>query len=114
MQIPVNDKVIETDAQGFLLNLGDWSEEFAVALADRDGIDLFNDHWELIWYFRDYFEEEQKSPTMHIIVRTLGKMKGDHFHDQKAYERHIYSLFPADPVHEICKLAGLPMPPPDT
>jgi sulfur relay (sulfurtransferase) DsrC/TusE family protein len=27
---------------------------------------------------------------------------------------HIYSLFESDPIHEICKLAGLPMPQPDT
>ncbi|MFK7815180.1 MAG: TusE/DsrC/DsvC family sulfur relay protein [Gammaproteobacteria bacterium] len=27
---------------------------------------------------------------------------------------HIYSLFPTDPIHELCKLAGLPMPQPDT
>jgi len=114
MNIEVNGQMIKTDAQGFLCHLEDWSEAFATALARQDGIDLFVDHWELIWYFRDYFEEQQKNPTMHVLVRSLGKMKGGHFHDQKRYERHIYGLFPTDPVHEICKLAGLPMPPPDT
>ncbi|HBE92901.1 MAG TPA: hypothetical protein DDW55_10360, partial [Gammaproteobacteria bacterium] len=34
-------------------------------------------------------------------------------HDQKEYEKHIYSLFSTDPCHEVCKLAGLPMPQPD-
>jgi tRNA 2-thiouridine synthesizing protein E len=114
MSIIVRDNTIDTDFQGFLQNLEDWTEEYATAVAERDGIELFNDHWELIWYFREYFAEEQKNPTMHTIVRNLGKMKGGHFHDQKAYEQHIYHLFPSDPVHEICKLAGLPMPPPDT
>jgi len=51
---------------------------------------------------------------MHTIVRSLGKMNGSRFHNQKENEKHIYKLFPADPIHEICKLAGLPMPPPDT
>ena len=95
-------------------NLDDWSEEFASEIAKRDSIELFVDHWELILYFHDYYNENQTNPTMHTIVRTLGKMKGDHFHNQKEYEKHIYNLFPVDPVHEICKLAGLPMPPPDT
>lgn len=114
MKFEVNNKTIETDAQGYLHNLDDWSEEFSAELAKQDSVTLYDDHWELIWYFRDYFEEEQRSPTMHTMVRSLGKMKGSNFHAQKEYEKHIYKLFPSDPVHEICKLAGLPMPPPDT
>ena len=114
MIFEINNKIIETDAQGFLLNMDEWSEELASELAKRDGMELFVDHWELIMYFRDYFAENQTNPTMHTIVRSLGKMKGEHFHDQKEYESHIYNLFPSDPIHEICKLAGLPMPPPDT
>ena len=86
MQFSVNGKIIKTDEQGFLRDLDDWNEDFARALAQRDGVELYVDHWELIWYFRD----------------------------RKAYEKHIYRLFPADPVREICKLAGLPMPQPDT
>jgi len=113
MRFEVKDKIIETNEQGFLLDLDDWSEDFATALAERDGIELFVDHWELIWYFREYYEENQTNPTMHTMVRTLG-MKGKHFHDQKSYEKHIYKLFPTDPVHELCKLSGLPMPQPDT
>ena len=97
-----------------MLNLDDWSEEFSSELAKRDGIELYVDHWELIWYFRDYFIENQSNPTMHTIVRTLGRIKGPRFHKQKEYEKHIYSLFPKDPIHQICKLAGLPMPQPDT
>ena len=114
MIIEINGKTIETNEQGYLLDVDDWSEELATELARRDGMELFVDHWELIMYFRDYYSENQTNPTMHTIVRTLGKMKGELFHNQKAYEKHIYSLFPVDPVHEICKLAGLPMPPPDT
>lgn len=114
MKLEANGKTFETDAQGFLCNLDDWSEDIALVLANRDEIELFIDHWELIWYFRGYFDEQQKNPTMHGIIRSLGKMKGDHFHDQKLYEKHIYQLFSTDPIHEICKLAGLPMPPPDT
>ncbi len=113
MQISVHGKTVETNVQGFLLK-GDWDEDFASEIARRDGLKLFTDHWELIWYFRDYFDANQINPTMHQIIRTLGKFKGSHFRDQKKYEKHIYTLFPTDPIHELCKLAGLPMPPPDT
>jgi tRNA 2-thiouridine synthesizing protein E len=36
------------------------------------------------------------------------------YHDKKKYEEHIYALFPSDPIREICKLAGLPMPQADS
>jgi len=114
MILEISGKTIETNEQGYLHNLDDWSEAFASEIAKRDRIKLYTDHWELIMYFHDYYSENQTSPTMHTIVRTLGNMKGDRFHNQKEYEKHIYNLFPVDPIHEICKLAGLPMPPPDT
>ena len=114
MRFEIDGKAIETNEQGFLRNLDDWSEAFAAELAKQEGIELFVDHWELIWYFREFYAGNQTNPTMHTIVQTLGKMKGDHFHDHKEYGKHIYKLFPTDAIHEICKLAGLPMPPPDT
>lgn len=113
MMLEVNGRSIETDVQGFLQHIDEWSEEFAREQAEKDGIQLFNDHWELIYYFREYYEENMCSPTMHTLIRDLGA-KNKHFHDQKAYEKHIYGLFPKDPVHEVCKLSGLPLPPPDT
>lgn len=113
MMLEVNGRNIETDVQGFLQHMEQWSEEFAKEQAEKDGIQLYNDHWELIYYFREYHEENLCSPTMHTLVRGLGA-KNKRYHDQKAYEKHIYHLFPKDPVHEVCKLAGLPLPPPDT
>ncbi len=114
MQLEVDGRIIETDEQGFLLDLEDWSEDFARALAQRDGIELYVDHWELIWYFRDYYQETQSLPTMRRMILELGKRQGARFRDRKAYEKHIYRLFPSDPVRQVCKLAGLPMPQPDT
>ncbi|HSS66073.1 MAG TPA: TusE/DsrC/DsvC family sulfur relay protein [Gammaproteobacteria bacterium] len=114
VQFNVNGKMVETNEQGFLRNLDDWSEEFAAMLAEHDGIELYVDHWELIWYFRDYYAETQSNPTMRMMILTLGKHRGGGFRNKKAYEKHIYSLFPKDPIHELCKLAGLPMPQPDS
>lgn len=112
-QIVIDGKSIETNEQGFLCNPDDWSEEFARDIAERDGFKLYVDHWELIYYFREYYDEYQLNPTMHTMVVSLGKGKGKQFHSQKEYEKHIYKLFPRDPVHELCKLSGLPMPQPD-
>jgi dissimilatory sulfite reductase related protein len=114
MQFEVDGRTIQADEQGFLVDLEDWSEAFASALARHQGIELYVDHWELIWYFRDYYAETQSVPTMHKMVMELGRREGRHFRDRKAYEKHLYRLFPSDPVRSICKLAGLPMPQADT
>lgn len=114
MEFDIGGRSVPTDEQGFIKNPDDWSEAFAEALAAQDGVRLYVDHWELIWYFRDYYQEMQTSPTMRKLVVTLGKHRGSRFRDQKAYEAHLYGLFPTDPVRELCKLAGLPKPQPDT
>jgi tRNA 2-thiouridine synthesizing protein E len=114
MEIKIDGKIIATNSQGFISNLDDWNEEFATKLAELEGIKLYTDHWELIFYFRDFYQEYLVSPTMREMVLTLGKKKNKHFHDLKEYEKHIYKLFPTNPIHEISKLAGLPIPQPDT
>jgi len=112
MKLEVNGEIIEVNEQGYLVNLENWSEDVAETIARLDGYELKVDHWELILYVREYFLEKQTCPTMHTIVQDLAP-KNTRFHDRKSYEKHIYSLFPNDPCHEVCKLAGLPMPQPD-
>jgi tRNA 2-thiouridine synthesizing protein E len=114
MDIEINDRVVHTDEQGYLLDLADWSEAFVEHSATRDGLRLYDDHWGLILYFREYFEATGTVPTMHILLRTLGRQHGVHFQDEKAYAKFLYRLFPNDPVRALCKFAGLPKPPPDT
>lgn len=114
MDLDVNGRIVSTDEQGYLCEPDDWSEEVAEKLAERDGIQLFDDHWGLILYFREFYQQTSRLPTMHTLVRTLGRQHGERFQDEKAYEKHLYRLFPRDPVRALCKLAGLPRPEPDT
>ena len=51
-------------------------------------------------------------PKAKIIAKK--RIQNAKFYDKKKYEKHIYSLFPSDPIREICKLAGLPMPQADS
>jgi len=110
MAIEVRGKIIETDEEGFLINLDDWSEAVSEAIANQEGIELKDEHIGLIDYFRGYYAQHQVHPTMHVIVQTLGRNIGKSFHDHKAYSQWLYKLFSNDPVSELCKLAGLPKP----
>lgn len=114
MEFIIDGRAVATDEQGFIADPAQWSEAFARALAARSGLELYVDHWELIWYFRDYYQERAVHPTMHQMVLDLGARHGERFRDRKEYEQHLYRLFPTDPIHELCRLAGLPRPEPDT
>ena len=100
--VEVNGTNIETDVQGFLQHMDEWSEDFAKELAWKDGIKLFNDHWEPIYYFREYHAENMTSPTMHTLVHDLGAKNKSH-HEQKAYKKHIYAANPV--MNEKCLIA---------
>ena len=114
MSIEANGKIIETDEEGYLLNLDDWNDEVCEALIKQHEAEGHKPVSEtargLIDYFRDYYQENKVHPTMHKLVLTLGKHKGERFHDQESYKNFLYELFPHGPVRMLCKLAGLPKP----
>ncbi len=110
MAIEISGKHIETDEEGFLVNLEDWDKTVATFLAKSDQIDMTETHWGLVDYFREYYKENQVHPTMHMVVKDLGKSLGKTFHDEKKYTKFLYKLFPTDPISQLCKIAGLPKP----
>ena len=57
MAIEVNGKSLETDEEGYLANLNDWEKDVATVMAKEDDIDLSEDHWEIINFLREYYEE---------------------------------------------------------
>ena len=52
MPIEVNGKSLEVDEEGYLSNLNDWEKDVAEIMAKEDGIDLGEDHWEIINFLR--------------------------------------------------------------
>ena len=44
-EIAVNCRGIPVDSEGYLINLDDWSEDFARTLALEEGLDLTDEHW---------------------------------------------------------------------
>ena len=110
MPIEVHGKRIETDEEGFLVNREDWNQEVAVGLAEDEKLEMTETHWGLVDYFREYYDENKVHPTMHLIIKDLGQSLGKTFHEEKAYAKFLYQLFPTDPIKQLCKIAGLPKP----
>lgn len=94
------------DKQGFLKNRLSWSRELAKAIAARDNIQLGEEHWEIINYFREYYEDYNVPPPMRMVVRIFRKAFGD----SNANSRYLHQLFPEGPTKTASKYAGLPKP----
>ena len=106
MTIEVNGKSLETDEEGYLANLSDWEKDVADEMAKADGIDLSDDHWEIINFLREYYEEDQIAPAVRVLTKAVGKKLGK----DKGNSKYLYELFPYGPGKQACKFAGLPKP----
>lgn len=108
MTIEVGGKVVETDLEDYLLDPIAWDECVAEAIAAAQGVELTETQWGLVNYFRTFYENHIRHPTMQELVKTLGKHHGKRFEDAKKYRDFLYKLYPQGPVPTLCKMAGLP------
>ena len=106
MTIEANGKTYETDEEGYLANLNDWNKDLGEAMATEDGIKLQEDHWEIINFLREYYEEYQIAPAVRVLTKAVGKKLGK----DKGNSKYLYQLFPYGPGKQACKFAGLPKP----
>ncbi|MHA6605240.1 sulfurtransferase TusE [Photobacterium damselae] len=97
---------IETDAQGYLKNVDDWSKELVPLLAEEEGIELTEAHWEVIHFVREFYLKFNTSPAIRMLVKAMAKQYGE----EKGSSRYLYKLFPKGPAKQATKLAGLPKP----
>lgn len=106
MALEMNDTLLATDAEGYLLNLADWSPEVAGRLAEEEKIVLTEAHWEVINFLRDYYAEYQIAPAVRVMTKAIGKQFGE----EKGNSKYLFELFPYGPAKQACKIAGLPKP----
>lgn len=92
--------------EGFLLDWTEWDRAVALVLADSEGIELQEPHWEVLEVLRRYYGSFDSSPAMRALVKycklELGPDKGN--------SRYLLKLFPGSPAKLGSKLAGLPKP----
>lgn len=65
----VNDRAIELDKDGYLLDLQDWSSDVAAALAEREALPLSDEHWEILVLLRAFHAEFQLSPANRPLIK---------------------------------------------
>jgi TusE/DsrC/DsvC family sulfur relay protein len=106
MAIEVNGKSYETDEEGYLVNLTEWNEDVGAALAVTESVTMTEQHWEVVNFLRDYYNEFQIAPAVRVLTKAIGKKLGP----EKGNSQYLYELFPYGPAKQACKIAGLPKP----
>ena len=99
-------KVYETDDNGYLLDWTVWNEELARHIAQLEKLELTPQHWEVIHFVRDYYNDFQIAPAVRVLTKAIGKKLGP----EKGTSTYLYELFPYGPAVQACKIAGLPKP----
>ena len=102
--LTVNGKEVETDSEGYLRNLDDWSEDFARVRAHCEGLDLTAEHWELIRFLRQYFHERGVQPQVRVMIKHFARAWGP----ERGNNHYLHELFPiGGPQKQGNRLAGL-------
>lgn len=106
MAYELNGTTYEHDEEGYLTNLNDWNKELAELIAQDENIEMKEDHWEIVNFLREYYEEYQIAPAVRVLIKAVKKKLGA----EKGNQKFLYELFPYGPAKQACKIAGLPKP----
>ena len=93
-----NGKTYLIDWQGFLLDFDKWDEKFAEGMATSAHISqcLTKEHWDIIYFIRDFFDKQGQCPIVYQTCRMNGLRLKD-----------FEILFPTGYLRGACKLAGI-------
>lgn len=97
---------LDRDSDGHLSDRQQWNESIAEALAAEDGLELTEQHWVVLRFVQQYFDEFNLAPTMRVLVRAMRQRLGEDW----STSRPLYRLFPESPARQACLYAGLPKP----
>lgn len=106
-EMPVGERRIRIDEQGFLVDPEDWSETVAEELARRQGIELTDKHWAVLQFMRNFFAEHAVSADARFAFRFLEDTFRD---DQRSGRQQLFELFPYGYVGQACRIAGMRQP----
>jgi tRNA 2-thiouridine synthesizing protein E len=94
---------VAVDADGYLIDPDDWSEAFALETAARLGIEMTEEHWEVVRFMRAERERHGVSPDARHVMRHLARTRG-------AHRNRLFELFPYGYPGQACRIAGMKRP----
>ncbi|MCF6316116.1 MAG: TusE/DsrC/DsvC family sulfur relay protein [Marinosulfonomonas sp.] len=106
MSYELDGQEIATDEEGYITNLADWTPELGAVIAKAEDVDMNEEHWAVVNFLREYYEEYQIAPAVRVLIKSIKKSMGPEVGNNK----YMYELFPYGPAKQACKIAGLPKP----
>jgi TusE/DsrC/DsvC family sulfur relay protein len=94
---------VASDAEGYLVDPTQWSEDFAEKVAQSEGIALTEEHWKTIRFMREWLDEHGVAPDARHVMKFLSG-------DRDAGRTRMFELFPYGYVKQACKIAGMKKP----
>jgi tRNA 2-thiouridine synthesizing protein E len=106
MSVELDENTMATDAEGYLVDPLDWNEAVASELARRENIVLTPDHWLVMAFMRDYYDEHQVAADARFTIKFIANDLG---YGAKAKSR-LFEMFPYGYVKQACKISGMRRP----
>ncbi len=102
--VTVGDREVKTDAEGYIENTEEWSEDFARELARLEGLELTAEHWEVIRFLRAYYQEHGVQPQVRAMIKHFTQVWGP----ERGSNHYLHEIFPrGGPQKQGNRLAGL-------
>jgi len=96
--VEYGDIRVDVDAEGYLVNMDDWNEKVANAMAVKEGVgELTAERMAIIRFLREYYKEYNYFPILNAVCLNV------HQPNQCMKEQFIEPL-------KAWKIAGLPKP----
>ncbi len=103
----VNGEKILCDGEGYLLDLEAWSEDYVRASAEREGLELTDEHWQVISFIRDFHEKHGVQAPVRDMVKFFRKAWGK----ERGNSKYLHEIFPkGGPQKQGNRLAGVRKP----
>lgn len=104
MSYVANGTEFETDEDGFLVD-ANFNDDIVPVIAEAEGLKLSDDHWTVVRFMRECYQENGQTPNFRNMVALLEEQD-----DSIDWKKRLYELFPQQPNRQAAKVAGLPKP----
>jgi len=100
----VGVREVETDSEGYLRCLDDWSEDFVRAQARAEPLELTDEHWQVVRFLREYYAAHGVQAQVRAMIRHFAQAWGP----ERGNNHHLHEIFPrGGPQKQGNRLAGL-------
>ena len=102
--LDVDGQKVATDQEGYIQNMDEWSEAFALALAEKEGLVLTQDHWDVIHYIRSYYEKHSVQAQVRDMIKHFKTVWGS----ERGNNHYLHEIFlKGGPQKQGNRLAGI-------